>query len=395
MYIVAAFITCAACGPAEDPAEPESPATDELRALGYGAWDEDEEHPHSPPAGVLTWKAERASPRARIWADDRSSVHVIAPSGERLRTIEVRGHTQVEFARSLPGGRIIALSVDQGLTLMESDGTPVWQVAAPCHHEVTIAPRPGDEPGSRLFAVALHHARPWVGRSVRFDEVAFFEESTGDLTEDPAWPTWSTWEHREALDRAVGGPPHALSSPPKSASANSPAAGAPTYDYFHLNGIAFDGPETMAVCLRNVSLIAEISLSNGRVAKSYGPKILDWPHAPSFVRSSSGERSLLAFDNGAHRDWSRAVEISRDTGKITWEWSGQPERTLWSRVRGFAERLPNGHTLITESERGRALEVTAAGEVVWEFLNPETRKRREGAVTQRRRLYRVSSVPEP
>ena len=35
-----------------------------------------------------------------------------------------------------------------------------------------------------------------------------------------------------------------------------------------------------------------------------------------------------------------------------------------------AERLPNGNTLITESDKGRAFEVTHAGEVVWEFWNP-------------------------
>jgi hypothetical protein len=41
-------------------------------------------------------------------------------------------------------------------------------------------------------------------------------------------------------------------------------------------------------------------------------------------------------------------------------------------VRGAQQRLPNGNTLITESEAGRLLEVTADGEVVWEYINPVT-----------------------
>jgi len=37
---------------------------------------------------------------------------------------------------------------------------------------------------------------------------------------------------------------------------------------------------------------------------------------------------------------------------------------------GAADRLPNGNTLITESDGGRAFEVTQQAEVVWEFYNP-------------------------
>jgi hypothetical protein len=32
--------------------------------------------------------------------------------------------------------------------------------------------------------------------------------------------------------------------------------------------------------------------------------------------------------------------------------------------------LPNGNVLITESDGGRLFEVTRAGEIVWNFVNP-------------------------
>ena len=35
------------------------------------------------------------------------------------------------------------------------------------------------------------------------------------------------------------------------------------------------------------------------------------------------------------------------------------------------QRLANGNTLITESERGRVFEVTADKEIVWRFVNPD------------------------
>ena len=43
---------------------------------------------------------------------------------------------------------------------------------------------------------------------------------------------------------------------------------------------------------------------------------------------------------------------------------------FFSPFMGSAERLPNGNTLITESDYGRALEVTPGGETVWEFYSP-------------------------
>ena len=36
----------------------------------------------------------------------------------------------------------------------------------------------------------------------------------------------------------------------------------------------------------------------------------------------------------------------------------------------MAQRLPNRNTLITETDTGRAFEVTPEGEIVWQFLNP-------------------------
>ena len=35
-----------------------------------------------------------------------------------------------------------------------------------------------------------------------------------------------------------------------------------------------------------------------------------------------------------------------------------------------AQRLPNGNTLICEGDTGRLFEVTSAGELVWEYVNP-------------------------
>ena len=44
--------------------------------------------------------------------------------------------------------------------------------------------------------------------------------------------------------------------------------------------------------------------------------------------------------------------------------------TRAARSRGWAQRLPNGNTLVVNSNSGQAVEVTREKKVVWEFHNP-------------------------
>jgi hypothetical protein len=43
---------------------------------------------------------------------------------------------------------------------------------------------------------------------------------------------------------------------------------------------------------------------------------------------------------------------------------------VYSHIGGFAERLPNWNTLITETTTGRIFEVNREGQIVWEYVNP-------------------------
>lgn len=90
-------------------------------------------------------------------------------------------------------------------------------------------------------------------------------------------------------------------------------------------------------------------------------------HQPTFLDNGR----LLLFDNlGAGRDRSRILELDPLTGEVAWQFGGTRDVDFFSKTLGSCQRLPNGNTLITESENGRALEVTRKGRVVWEFYNP-------------------------
>lgn len=64
------------------------------------------------------------------------------------------------------------------------------------------------------------------------------------------------------------------------------------------------------------------------------------------------------------------------TDKIVREITGGPassERaSLYSSIMCGAQRLKNGNTLVIVSSTGHLFEVTPAGKVVWDFINPVT-----------------------
>lgn len=66
---------------------------------------------------------------------------------------------------------------------------------------------------------------------------------------------------------------------------------------------------------------------------------------------------------------SNVMEFDPLTMEIIWEYREEEKNKFFSLASGSNQRLPNGNTLITESDQGRAFEVTPEGEIVWEYIN--------------------------
>jgi hypothetical protein len=78
----------------------------------------------------------------------------------------------------------------------------------------------------------------------------------------------------------------------------------------------------------------------------------------------------MLFDNLGRPMQSSVIEMDPLTNEVEWDYRGSEDRPFFTESCGTAERLPNGNTLITESDNGRAFEVTSDKEIVWEFYNP-------------------------
>jgi hypothetical protein len=140
------------------------------------------------------------------------------------------------------------------------------------------------------------------------------------------------------------------------------------------------------VSLRNFHTVAAIDLER---------EVVDWAlHGPWQLQHEpvlTPEGTLLLFDNQGLGRHSRVLELDPSTQRILWSYRGDEENGFFSATLGSCQRLPNGNTLITESEAGRAFEVTRENEIVWEFRNPARSGEKGDLVAT---LFEISRLPD-
>jgi hypothetical protein len=152
-------------------------------------------------------------------------------------------------------------------------------------------------------------------------------------------------------------------------------------DYLHANAIdVIEAADAKAFPLAKPGqvLISMRELGTGTLAVlDLDEEVITWASQGSWVGQHDPDilpnGHLLLFDNrGSFTPYghSRVIEFDPQTFQITWEYSGTEAHPFDSVLRSGQERLPNGNTLITESDGGRIFEVTPDQEIVWEYVNP-------------------------
>ncbi|RMD83957.1 MAG: hypothetical protein D6808_07805 [Candidatus Dadabacteria bacterium] len=119
-----------------------------------------------------------------------------------------------------------------------------------------------------------------------------------------------------------------------------------------------------------------------------GPQI-EAPHTVKLLPKGT----LLLFDNGYFRGYSRVLEIDPISWKEIWQYDGGALNPFFSFIRGGAERLPNGNTLITNSMQKEVIEVTHEGEIVWRY-KPPYKDTEYDAGEKKGIMYRMVRIPD-
>jgi len=272
----------------------------------------------------------------------------------------------------------------------------VWEKDTPIPHNILVT-----EEGSIItFTKEVHD---YNGRDVEFDIIV---EYSADGQELSRWSTWDNLEKLKKFHRRLELDQASHKQIPDAHRLNKSVWGG-HYDYYHLNYLqllpetplsskydAFRGSNWL-ISFRHGSMIFILDQDTKDVVwRAIYDQVegnLEGQHSPQML--SNGR--ILVFDNGRYRNFSRVIELDPVTLEVVWEYKDKDFFTL---SQGHAQRLSNGNTLITESEKGRVFEVTREGEVVWEYYHPEIQgpknSKNKDKWGQRQEIYRMERYPK-
>ena len=282
-------------------------------------------------------------------AEDPYSL-LIDMEGNVVHSWQYPGSEYWARARLLPNGDLLAITCGPPQLLrLNSDSELVWRFAGHAHHDLAVL-----SDGTICVLVRTAATRPHLndGEPVIDDCLVWLDTKGRQL---------SFISLLEAFERSTLGEQRLSDHLPP----DDP-------DLFHTNSVeVLSESERLQFLLsiRSISTVAILDVASGRIVWALSGR---W-HKQHEAQLVDG--NILLFDNlGLTKerqgpDQSRVLEIDINSLDVVWSFT---EPGFFTRGAGAQQRLPNGNTLITESERGRIIEISPDGQVVWEYINPAT-----------------------
>jgi hypothetical protein len=255
-----------------------------------------------------------------------------------------------------------------GLAKLDRDSRVLWKYARNCHHDVDVGP------DGTIYAIVneVVHSVPagleYIPTPCMIDVLDIISPEGKRLKSVSLLEAL-----RDSPYAALLGP---LEAPGKGAGPPPPGAAALAddarrRDVLHTNAIKVLAPALapkfplfkagqLLVSLRTLDALAVLDPDSGKVVwAARGP----WraQHDPWFLDNGH----LLLFDNLGSPRGSRVLEYDLKTQAFPWSYPGPGGTPFLSKIRGMAQRLPNGNTLVVNSDGGEVFEVTPGQDVVW------------------------------
>jgi hypothetical protein len=365
-------------------AAPGSELLSQLHALGYAEWAElapDE----APRRGVVARAPERSHPGINLVLDfSRRGARLVDAQGrERHAWTGDAAGAGWHHAELAPDGTLLVIRRDGTLLALEPDSRVRFSRALGAHHDLALL-----DTGEIAVLRSAFIDVPYEGRSLPLvdDRVSVLSPAGELLREFSLYRLLGARIPAERLEHIAGHPrEHWLErvQPPRRG-----------VDVFHTNSVAWlprDVPGLgrrgdFLLSVRELDLLAVIDPEGREVRWSWGPGELEAQHDASLLAGGS----VLVFDNGKRRGFSRVLEIDPLARRIVWQHRAEPPAAFFSDRMGGCQALEGGNVLVTSSEQGRAFEVTRAGEVVWEYWSEEVDEGRRRRAT----LHRLTRYPE-
>jgi hypothetical protein len=249
-----------------------------------------------------------------------------------------------------PNGDLLAIYDGFGMIKLDRDSRLIWAVRYGCHHDMCV-----DKDGFIYVITREPRMMPRLNRDLKV-----LEDFIAVL--DPEGRMVRKVSVVEALEQ--------------SAYASFLRSIPDISDILHTNTVeVFDGSHAhrsslfrkgnVLISIRNINIIGILDMEAEEVVWALSGQWLA-QHDPTLLTDGN----MLLFDNQGHHGMSKVIEFDPFTQEIEWAYEGTPENGFYTETSGTAHRLPNGNTLIVESNSGRAFEVTRQDRIVWEYYSP-------------------------
>jgi len=340
---------------------------DELEALPYL-----QGYKPAPVArGVTVYDPERACPGVNLCnSGDRPEAYLMDMSGrvlhrwyfEHTRAFpKVRPRIATSYFRRvhlLKGGDLLAIFDDVGIVRINAGSGLVWAKRGRFHHDLAVTPQ------GRLYLIKHQReamVRQGILRPALPDNIVVLDLDGNVQDACSLLECFKRSDYADMLDLID-------------------EVDLSINDVLHTNSIrVLDGSlvdrspafkkGNVLVSLLRLDAIAVVDMDDKKVVwASSGDDHGMWSrqHDPTLL----ADGHMLLFDNRGHEGRSKVIEFDPFSNEVYWRFADGPETPFFSMTCGAARRLPNDNTLITESDAGRAFEVTIDGDIVWEYLNP-------------------------
>jgi hypothetical protein len=338
---------------------------EQLEAIGYLRG----ERPARTQSGVTLYDRERAHAGWNLYTSGHAAEAILMDMQGNLRhrwrcdfwdvwpdypVKKGQGETQY-FRRAYlyENGDLLAIYEGLGLVKLDKDSNLIWSNPIKAHHDLEVMPN-----GDIYVLTREAHMVPRVDpQNPVLEDFISIIDATG------------TERRRISLLSAFEGGNFPRIWPGSRDPSNP-------YDLFHTNSLRLLSGQLegrarefqrgrFLTSMLMLDAIAVVDLDRQQVVWAR-QGVYRSQHDPRVLANGN----LLLFDNLGAEPVSRVLELDPVTGQIRWEYRGTADRPFFTKCCGSARRLPNGNTLITESDNGRAFEVTDDNQLVWEFHSP-------------------------